>query len=344
VLEAQIFSLHRTDGCNARDTVEISLDGKALGAQMHFLALGLSAALRKQRALVFDEDRWLYGRHENCKGRGRRCFFLSLFPSGCSRDSILAASNSSISRTRGWEAELQSTKETHIDVITTARHLREGLLPPPAFSHLGLFWWRSSLLSILTRKSFYLESLLREAKASMGWPEEERRGILGVHVRRGDSCLHAAMSASRPLCMPTNLYLNAIATMVSKYEFTAIFLATDSKEAIEGMTRFARKRGLKLVYQRFDRDVFSNSFFIEHMVENGFLETQIVTESTLVDLFLLAECDALVGGFSSQLSRLALSLLATRVGKPPPFISVDGYSWGRHALEEMWEVSQELLH
>ncbi|EKX51971.1 hypothetical protein GUITHDRAFT_134283 [Guillardia theta CCMP2712] len=207
----------------ARRVLEVGC--QALGAQMHFLALGLSAALRKQRALVFDEDRWLYGRHENCKGRGRRCFFLSLFPSGCSRDSILAASNSSISRTRGWEAELQSTKETHIDVITTARHLREGLLPPPAFSHLGLFWWRSSLLSILTRKSFYLESLLREAKASMGWPEEERRGILGVH------------SASRPLCMPTNLYLNAIATMVSKYEFTAIFLATDSKSKHPGSRR-----------------------------------------------------------------------------------------------------------
>ena len=124
-----------------------------------------------------------------------------------------------------------------------------------------------------------------------------------------------------------------------------------------------------------------------------------------VDLMLLSSSDVLVGGFASQLSRLALSLMvnasthahqphmscdvfqrgflcqwstrqcrhhifactltrtrtftralhthmtdihgcacgqASRQGRVPPFISVDGYPWGRHAQEEMWEVAQEL--
>ena len=65
-------------------------------------------------------------------------------------------------------------------------------------------------------------------------------------------------------------------------------------------------------------------------------------ETTLVDLLLLSECHLFVGGFASQLSRLALSLMSSRLGHVPPFISVDGYPWGRHAQEEMWEIAGEL--
>ena len=48
------------------------------------------------------------------------------------------------------------------------------------------------------------------------------------------------------------------------------------------------------------------------------------------------------GRVASQLSRLAVSLMAARSGRVPPFVSVDGYAWGRQAQEEMWEVAEEL--
>ena len=62
----------------------------------------------------------------------------------------------------------------------------------------------------------------------------------------------------------------------------------------------------------------------------------------MVDLVLLSECHLFVGGFASQLSRLAVSLMSCRLGRPPAFVSVDRYPWGRHAQEEMWEIAGEL--
>jgi hypothetical protein len=48
----------------------------------------------------------------------------------------------------------------------------------------------------------------------------------------------------------------------------------------------------------------------------------------LVDLQLLAECDYFVGTLSSQMSRLALALISQRLGRVPPYVSVEGMSWG----------------
>jgi hypothetical protein len=46
--------------CAAEETVHVSLVGKALGAQIHFVALALSAAFQKKKGLLFHEHEWLY--------------------------------------------------------------------------------------------------------------------------------------------------------------------------------------------------------------------------------------------------------------------------------------------
>ena len=47
--------------------------------QMHFLALGLSAALARGVPLYFDETKWVYGQHDECAhNMGWTCYFESL--------------------------------------------------------------------------------------------------------------------------------------------------------------------------------------------------------------------------------------------------------------------------
>ena len=86
--------------------------------------------------------------------------------------------------------------------------------------------------------------------------------------------------------------------------------------------------GLSLSVLAHDRRAFDSAWFIEHRVEAGALDPALVAESMLLDLLLLAECDALVGTLSSQMSRAALSLAALRRGALPPFESIDGLPWG----------------
>jgi len=38
-------------------------------------------------------------------------------------------------------------------------------------------------------------------------------------------------------------------------------------------------------------------------VEGGYVDASLVTEATLIDLMLLAQCEVFVGGFASQMSR-----------------------------------------
>jgi hypothetical protein len=191
-----VLGLHSRHRCHAGQTVEVSLLGKALGAQMHFLALALSSAVSKGKGLIYHELEWVYAQHEDCPVRGRGCYMTSLFrPYGVCERRLRDAH-----AVRGWERELNATREQvgdvgsgiiGVSVIDSARHLRQGMLLPKAYRSMGLFWWRSTLLELLLRPSPFLSSLVRDAKAALPWPVEG--GIIALHVRRGDSCLHAGV-------------------------------------------------------------------------------------------------------------------------------------------------------
>jgi hypothetical protein len=62
------------------------------------------------------------------------------------------------------------------------------------------------------------------------------------------------------------------------------------------------------------------------LAEQGYVDSELVSESALLDLFMLAECDVFIGAFHSQYSRLAYQLMAMRQGLHAPFASVH-HSW-----------------
>ena len=60
------------------------------------------------------------------------------------------------------------------------------------------FWWRSQLASILLRPRAVVDAALQLLKASLNL----RGGVISVHVRHGDACMHASISRFRPQCVP----------------------------------------------------------------------------------------------------------------------------------------------
>lgn len=283
-----------------------SLEGKALGAQMHFAALALSAALVRGRPLLIEDSAWAYGQHAACGGRGRRCFFQPLL-SACDSSRLLA------DLAAGGAAG---------EPLSSARDVRDGLLPPADEERGGagqagrggggsgagtVLLHRSALLAYLLRPSRDFAARLARMRALLGWGAWDGAGggVLGVHVRRGDSCLHAAMSASRPLCLPLEAYRASVAEMVARYSPAAVFLATDDPHAVEsmraavaGMVRSGGGGAPRFLVQEFDRSVFASKLFIEHAFEAGLVDPGAVAERTLTDLALLADCDFLVGGLA----------------------------------------------
>ena len=62
---------------------------------------------------------------------------------------------------------------------------------PQEYAHRGLFWWRSVTAAYLWRLRTEIQDEIRieEAQQRMGWNDgAQGGGVIGVHVRRGDSC------------------------------------------------------------------------------------------------------------------------------------------------------------
>ncbi|KAJ1472083.1 hypothetical protein T484DRAFT_1915304 [Baffinella frigidus] len=205
-----------------------------------------------------------------------------------------------------------------------------GLQPLPAFEHQGLFWWSAHMLGWVSEPGSDLAGKLRRAESLA----QMRKPAIGVHIRRGDACVHAAQSNTRPLCRGVPEYMAGVFRMASRYGAQHVALSTDDASVVEeveaALQEEARRGGaeLSLSAMRFGRGVFDSAWFIEHRVEAAAADASVIAESMLLDLLLLAECDMLVGTLSSQMSRLALSLMAIRRGSMPPFDSVDGLPWG----------------
>ena len=128
--------------------MHVSLVGKALGAQIHFVALALSAAFQKKKGLLFHEHEWLYA---------QACHLLSpLFGGVCS---FLVAPRQFERKKSMWlPMHVNKQRGTHICMVyayvwcSAARGLpraRPGLLPQFALPGTP------NLLALLVQKYNY---------------------------------------------------------------------------------------------------------------------------------------------------------------------------------------------
>ena len=146
---------------------------------------------------------WRYGLHRACARAGRACYFRN--PTACPE---------------GPEAPpFPAEALRHVDTAKVAG----GLAPLEPWEHQGLFWWSAHMLgwvveaplppssrpnwtrlvppSVLTG---HVSSLLRWVVEAGGGLHAKRRNAeaaagmrrpaVGLHIRRGDACVHAAQA------------------------------------------------------------------------------------------------------------------------------------------------------
>lgn len=152
---------------------------------------------------------------------------------------------------------------------------------------------------------------------------------MGVHVRHGDSCgsINGGGGGGPRRCFPWSDYLEAMDRMRELYGVTNVFLATDDPSIASAETLAdAKRRGFEIAMQQGGREAFRATTSLNRKAhaaveKTRFNETQL--EAVQVDVMGLGSCDYYVGSFRSALLLLAYDMALGRLGRAPPFISLD---------------------
>ena len=166
----------------------------------------------------------------------------------------------------------------------------------------------------------------------------ERPLVIGMHIRRGDSC------HKRRFC-PSNLtssYFAAAARLRAVYGANRLLLATDDAEAARLCALHVL--GFECTTQSIERRKFESAELIENRVarhEEGDLSGSAVALDALADIDMLADCDMFVLLLRSCFARVAYALAMGRKGRPPPVISLEA-PWSPHRGFKMKAMNMAL--
>ena len=271
----------------------------ALGHGLRWEALMMGESFRNDQIYVPGAT-WLLFDYGRCSGKGLWCHLEH--PSSCA--SVIASG-----LTSGADMRATQLLVTHVDRIWPI---------PERYQPLGLFLWSSSMLGLLMRPRPLLLAKLHRLQQRLGF----QRPAVGVHIRYGDGCLPNQLH--RPKCEPVSRYQHEVAHLVRQYGARTVFLATDSAAAVAAMTEEVwLPAGVRVVHMvGLDRSVFESAWWIDHRAAYGTVDRALVAESALLDMLMLAHCDALVGSFSSHFSTVALELSTSWKGFIPPHVKL----------------------
>lgn len=206
---------------------------------------------------------------------------------------------------------------------------------PDAYAHRGVFWWTSAMLGQLLRPAPPLREHLRELRAGWGWTPARR--VLGLHVRRGDICAlsdgtdlaHEQQRTGRT-CDGLAQYAPAVREMVRAHALDAVFLATDDDAVVRearahAPTLLGVARTAVYVVAANRSALYGTGTYYDRALKAGMIDAAADARAFLVDLMLLAEADAFVGKFTSNIARIAFALSNARKGGDcvVPFYSLD---------------------
>lgn len=155
----------------------------------------------------------------------------------------------------------------------------------------------------------------------MGWPPEGTP-VLSLHYRAGDACLEEQVTLGRK-CEPFSASMAAANQLASKYGIRYIYLATDSAKLTSSGELSSYSNYTFLFAPTVSRGGVRDHVELDKALHEGLIDgCQEGTES-LLDIHMLAQGDALVSKFSSNMARVAYSLMYARKLGYAPFISMD---------------------
>jgi len=290
-----------------------------LASTLNYISGLLSMSFTRGKAMVLSHMvQWCYTDGDVCPGQDLNCY---LQPSTNCTDArshqhrVFDGDETSV--------QLSDVSPTSVPYDFDSHFYRR----PPEFQSLGVFWWRVGILKYLLRLNDKTKADidLEGVKARIGF----KKPILGLHFRKGDSC-HTSWRKGK--CVGVDEHLHELAAMADRYNIRRVFVATDDLDLPDRLPQLAQDMNLTFVtFNEFDRsDLSSSTNWIEKRLEGGELPRTALAHFTLIDLLLLADTDAMIGHFQSNLSRMALALSASLKRRVPPYVSIDGpwcYQW-----------------
>ena len=219
---------------------------------------------------------------------------------------------------------------------------------PKDFASKGKFWLVSLLSGFLFSPLPHLIYDVRQALDRSGFDISEARGgnwkqTIGLQIRRGDACHVNEHENHNQNCVSTSSYADQVKSIGEKYGVRRIFLASNADNSLVDELR-AMLPGYEIVAQAIkDRNKYAccepgqtkcsaPQVACKHtdamlrevwQASNGSGIPKEFLIEIVADIVALAQCDYLVGTFTSQISRLALELSYFYRGFVVPFVSLD---------------------
>ncbi|KAJ8600091.1 hypothetical protein CTAYLR_003441 [Chrysophaeum taylorii] len=299
----------------------------AWGSHVNSLVFPLAYALSRNRTALSPS----LGAYANGSCATFACLFRPLASDECEKNRRLRACPPkkklfSCPRRRrllasGCEAEVEcavpSLRAAAMKKGEFSHAVRGAAALPAAFQHRGHFWFVSQLLHWLLRPNELTRGLVRRRAAEIGLGAAVRRPLIGVHVRRGDSCRPTQEKKKARRCTGFDDYWHHVVALKHRYAAKSVFLATDDAEVAS-----AARNASTLEFPV----IVSSSHPVSWDAVLGkqeFLDRTRVLREIVTDIALLARSDAFVGKFTSNVDRIAYALLAARSNCLKPFVSLD---------------------
>ena len=212
---------------------------------------------------------------------------------------------------------------------------------PHEFSALSPFEFIATIAGAQWRlQSNVVQAVVARRAALKNLPLNEP--YVGVHIRRGDSCgkgfgnIEQVHNGKRQ-CWTVDTYAVHVERMAKQYDLRHVFVASDDAHAASDLQRLLPSLEVSAFNAAISQESGNTRRIELRLAALGRLDWRLrmLTIEVLADVEMLANSTALVGGFHSQVFRLAFELSYFRKdGHIIPFKSIDiswcyGGSWGK---------------
>lgn len=282
------------------------------------LALHISPTSKQEEASNFTSG--IYYDAEYCQGaegsHWLQCYFEELSDPAPTLGNASNKSNKSEKTEMILTDDRNCKEETGADSCPSCGELvcPQKWEPGHGVFKLGRFLENAVFLDTVWRLNVKTKALIQQTQAIAGLTTA-MRPMLSMHIRHGDSCrdeLHLRE------CMPAKAFLDAAEGFKTRYGAKSIFVASDDAGVIAEVRELGPKYGWKQVIAL---DLKRNKYEVETMGE--WSKGADMALDAIAEIESLASGDMFVGQFSSNVARLAFSLMVKKKGFFPPFESLD---------------------
>ena len=205
--------------CNPRKQLSLTAHSAGWFATLHGLVKPLMHAALTRKTLLPPRAEF-YVPHD-CDNGTLSCLFLPTSRCAPSEQALMltAAARPLLGRPNSW----------------LHAHSGQQLLEKGAIPNEGWFWWASALFEYATRPNTRLQSQLYAAMRVSGLRSVLQAGeevVLGLHVRRGDSCITSEERITKRRCEPLSAYMDGVVRLADSMPVRTIYISTDSLEVL----------------------------------------------------------------------------------------------------------------